>query len=51
MSYGIVLHGKKDEIRKHTEAMTAIAPTVAYKDRSGSGNSIRRFSVFGFLGT
>ena len=25
--------------------------SVAYKDRSGSGNSIRRFSVFGFLGT
>lgn len=37
MSYGIVLHGKKDEIRKHTEAMTAIAPTVAYKVRYTAG--------------
>jgi hypothetical protein len=37
MIYGIVLHGKKDEISKHVEAMTAIAPTVAYKYRYTAG--------------
>lgn len=37
MSYGIVLHGKKDEIRKHAEAMTVIAPAFAHKDNYMAG--------------
>ena len=39
MSYGIVLHGKKDEINKHVEAMTSLADFVSQQDNYMAGVS------------